>query len=50
MSVGCSLRAHCFPDPCSLRDVVVFLCSDWASYVTGTDLLVDGGFATAKKF
>ena len=37
-------------EPRQVADVVVFLCSDGASYITGTDLLVDGGFATVKKF
>ncbi len=37
-------------EPREVADVVVFLCSDGASYVTGTDLLVDGGFTTVKKF
>jgi len=30
--------------PEELVGPVVFLCSDWASYVTGAILAVDGGF------
>ncbi len=37
-------------EPREVADVVVFLCSGEASYVTGTDLLVDGGFSRVKKF
>jgi NAD(P)-dependent dehydrogenase (short-subunit alcohol dehydrogenase family) len=33
-----------------IADAVDFLCSDRASFVTGTDLLVDGGLAAASEF
>ncbi|MGI9645016.1 MAG: SDR family oxidoreductase [Ilumatobacteraceae bacterium] len=32
-------------DPEEIADAVVYLCSDRASFVTGTDLAVDGGYA-----
>ena len=34
---------HRFGDPKELADAVVFLCSERASYITGVNLLVDGG-------
>ena len=27
-----------------VADAVVFLCSEWASFITGHDLAVDGGY------
>jgi NAD(P)-dependent dehydrogenase (short-subunit alcohol dehydrogenase family) len=37
-------------EPREIADVVVFLCSAGASYVTGADLVVDGGFLRVKSF
>jgi len=31
--------------PEDVADAVVYLCSDRASYVTGTNFVVDGGFS-----
>jgi NAD(P)-dependent dehydrogenase (short-subunit alcohol dehydrogenase family) len=40
-----------FGDPAEIGRAVRFLMSDEASYVTGTDLLVDGGYlASARRF
>jgi NAD(P)-dependent dehydrogenase (short-subunit alcohol dehydrogenase family) len=32
-----------------IADAVEFLCSERASFITGTDLLVDGGIAAALR-
>lgn len=32
-------------DPAEVADAVLFLCSDHARFITGTDLAVDGGYA-----
>lgn len=33
-----------------VADVVVFLCSEQATYVTGEDVVVDGGYLRVKRF
>ncbi len=37
-------------EPREIADVVVFLCSEGASYVTGEDIVVDGAYLRVKKF
>jgi NAD(P)-dependent dehydrogenase (short-subunit alcohol dehydrogenase family) len=36
--------------PEEIASVVAFLCSDGAAYVTGEDIVVDGGYLRVKKF
>lgn len=37
-------------EPAEIAGVVVFLCSEAAGYVTGEDVVVDGGYLCVKKF
>ena len=37
-------------DPREVAEVVVFLCSERAAYVTGEDVVVDGGYLRVKHF
>lgn len=41
---------HTIGDPMDIAAAVVFLCSDAASYITASDLVVDAGFTAIKKF
>jgi NAD(P)-dependent dehydrogenase (short-subunit alcohol dehydrogenase family) len=36
--------------PEEIGDLVVFLASEQASYITGTNVVIDGGFTAVKKF
>ena len=36
----------CWADPSEIADPILFLCSDAARYMTGTVMLVDGGYCT----
>jgi NAD(P)-dependent dehydrogenase (short-subunit alcohol dehydrogenase family) len=36
--------------PEEVAEVVHYLVSDHSTYVTGTDIIVDGGFRNIKKF
>ena len=42
MAIPCGRIA----EPFEIGDLVSFLCSDEASYLTGTDFLIDGGIMT----
>lgn len=37
-------------DPRDIAEVVLFLCSDQARYITGEDIVVDGGYLRVKRF
>jgi NAD(P)-dependent dehydrogenase (short-subunit alcohol dehydrogenase family) len=34
----------CWGEPKSIGQLALFLCSDAAAYITGTDILIDGGW------
>jgi NAD(P)-dependent dehydrogenase (short-subunit alcohol dehydrogenase family) len=36
---------HRWADPKEIADAILYLASDKSSYITGTDLLVDAGWA-----
>ena len=39
-----------FAEPADTANAVLFLASDEASYVTGSEVTVDGGFSTGTRF
>ena len=39
-----AVPAHRWGEPKEIGDIALFLCSDGASFITGTDILSDGGW------
>ena len=51
--IEASLALYPMPRLCTPEDVanaVLFLASDQAAYITGTTVVVDGGYLTVKTF